>query len=170
MAAARLSIADIAHRYPPFPPPFPTPLADLLRLDLRVTVSGLAALSVYGMYGMWRTHTETMAAGEIAWAKHLVRLPSLPSPPFSSLELTCCSHTAGGGSAQGQGESRPATQGLRRPARSTPVLIPPPLFLLSSLPPFASQPLPFVHRCIVAQLFCIHSLPLSFRSLELKVK
>ncbi|GAA5857312.1 hypothetical protein JCM8547_002212 [Rhodosporidiobolus lusitaniae] len=49
-AWARLSVADIAHR---------------------VTVSGLAALSVYGMYGMWRVHTETMEAGrkvEAEWA------------------------------------------------------------------------------------------------------
>ncbi|GAA5973260.1 hypothetical protein JCM11641_003039 [Rhodosporidiobolus odoratus] len=48
--AARISIADIVHR---------------------ITVSSLAGLSVYGMYGMWRTHTETMKAGEEAWAKHL---------------------------------------------------------------------------------------------------
>ncbi|GAA6064770.1 hypothetical protein JCM10212_006319 [Sporobolomyces blumeae] len=47
--ASRLPIADIAHR---------------------VTVSGLFGLSVYGLYGIWRTHTETMKAGEIAWAKH----------------------------------------------------------------------------------------------------
>ncbi|GAA5823657.1 hypothetical protein JCM5353_005093 [Sporobolomyces roseus] len=47
--ASRLPIADIAHR---------------------VTVSGLFGLSVYGLYGIWRTHTETMKAGELAWAKH----------------------------------------------------------------------------------------------------
>ncbi|GAA5842927.1 hypothetical protein JCM3766R1_005705 [Sporobolomyces carnicolor] len=47
--ASRLAFADIAHR---------------------VTVSGLFGLSVYGLYGIWRTHTETMKAGEIAWAKH----------------------------------------------------------------------------------------------------
>ncbi|GAA5865315.1 hypothetical protein JCM1840_001525 [Sporobolomyces johnsonii] len=47
--AARLSLADIAHR---------------------VTVSALAGLSVYGMYGMWRIHNDTMKAGEVAWAKH----------------------------------------------------------------------------------------------------
>ncbi|GAA5948961.1 hypothetical protein JCM21900_003154 [Sporobolomyces salmonicolor] len=47
--AARLSLADIAHR---------------------VTVSALAGLSVYGLYGMWRIHTDTMKAGEIALAKH----------------------------------------------------------------------------------------------------
>ncbi|BGP53518.1 hypothetical protein JCM8202_001228 [Rhodotorula sphaerocarpa] len=47
---AGLSIADIAHR---------------------VTVSGLAALSVYGMYGMWATHQATMKASDEAWKKHL---------------------------------------------------------------------------------------------------
>ncbi|GAA5932986.1 hypothetical protein JCM10213_009259 [Rhodosporidiobolus nylandii] len=48
--AARLSFADIAHR---------------------VTVSGLAGLSVYGLYGMFRVHNETMKAGEEAWQKKL---------------------------------------------------------------------------------------------------
>ncbi|BGP19031.1 hypothetical protein JCM10213v2_007111 [Rhodosporidiobolus nylandii] len=53
--AARLSFADIAHR---------------------VTVSGLAGLSVYGLYGMFRVHNETMKAGEEAWQKKLaVRTP-----------------------------------------------------------------------------------------------
>ncbi|GAA5998093.1 cytochrome c oxidase assembly protein COX14 [Rhodotorula paludigena] len=49
-ARASLSAADIAHR---------------------VTVSALAGLSVYGLYGMYATHTATMKAGEEAWAKHL---------------------------------------------------------------------------------------------------
>ncbi|GAA5828993.1 hypothetical protein JCM11251_004091 [Rhodosporidiobolus azoricus] len=50
MAAARLSFADIAHR---------------------VTVSGLAGLSIYGLYGMFATHNATMKAGEEAWKKHM---------------------------------------------------------------------------------------------------
>ncbi|GAA5844854.1 hypothetical protein JCM9279_000018 [Rhodotorula babjevae] len=49
-ARASLGIADIAHR---------------------VTVSGLAALSVYGLYGMWATHTATMKASEEAYKAHL---------------------------------------------------------------------------------------------------
>ncbi|KDE03584.1 hypothetical protein MVLG_05919 [Microbotryum lychnidis-dioicae p1A1 Lamole] len=48
--AARLGLADIAHR---------------------TLVTGLAGLSVYGLYGMYRIHTDTMQAGEEAWKKHL---------------------------------------------------------------------------------------------------
>lgn len=44
-------------------------------LRLRVTVSGLAALSVYGMYGMWATHQATMKASDEAWKKHLAVSP-----------------------------------------------------------------------------------------------
>ncbi|GAA6047702.1 hypothetical protein JCM3770_001729 [Rhodotorula araucariae] len=47
---ARLGFADIAHR---------------------VTVSALAGLSVYGLYGMWATHRHTMLEGEKAWQAHL---------------------------------------------------------------------------------------------------
>ncbi|GAA6035024.1 hypothetical protein JCM8097_002148 [Rhodosporidiobolus ruineniae] len=49
-AAGRLGIADILHR---------------------VTVSGLAGLTVYGLVGAYMTHQNTMKAGEEAWAKHL---------------------------------------------------------------------------------------------------
>ncbi|BGP37372.1 hypothetical protein JCM10450v2_001281 [Rhodotorula kratochvilovae] len=45
-----LGLADIAHR---------------------ITVSALAGLSVYGMYGMWATHQHTMLEGEKAWQAHL---------------------------------------------------------------------------------------------------
>ncbi|GAA6012622.1 hypothetical protein JCM10207_009060 [Rhodosporidiobolus poonsookiae] len=48
--ALRLSAADLAHR---------------------ITVSGLAGLSVWGLYGMYATHTTNMKAAEEAWQKHL---------------------------------------------------------------------------------------------------
>ena len=55
----------------------------------RVTVSGLAGLSVYGLYGMWATHTATMKASEEAYKAHLaVRPLFLTSHGRASSKLT----------------------------------------------------------------------------------
>lgn len=54
-----------------------------LASQLRVTVSGLAALSVYGMYGMWATHQATMKASDEAWKKHLAVRP-VPTLRFAT--------------------------------------------------------------------------------------
>ncbi|KAK4050534.1 hypothetical protein OIO90_005001 [Microbotryomycetes sp. JL221] len=48
--AARLTTADYLHR---------------------TLVSGLAALSAYGLYGMFRVHNDNMAAADAAYKKHL---------------------------------------------------------------------------------------------------